>query len=532
MRELNYRIFVATQIIGRAESLRHYTETKEHRPWRENCSRLHETVMQGAAEFRLVSSTERSIQSTALVVDLDGTLVKTDLLLESALALLKRRPHYLFMLPVWLLKGRAYLKQQIARRVSLDVCVLPYRDDLLDYLKTQHTEGRTIALATAGDIQTARQVADQVKLFNLVFASDGITNLSGESKRARLVAEFGEKGFDYAGNDRRDLAVWSSARKAILVNPTGLVSSRIAKVAPVDRVFENQKRGLGDHLAPLRPQHWLKNILLFVPLIAAHRFSETDLLGKALLAFLTFACFASAGYLLNDLLDLSEDRHHPQKRFRLFAAGDLPLSYGLAMIPVLVGLGCIIGMLVSKLFFCVSLTYLALSVTYSLYVKRVVLLDVIVLAGLYTMRILAGSAAVTIWPSDWLLALSTFLFFSLALVKRYGELMIMRTAGGDGAKARGYELSDGELLAAMGIASGYLAVLVLALYINSNTAQALYGRYELIWFLCPLLFYWISHIWLIAHRGRMPDDPVVFALNDRTSRILGLLMLAIAVLAV
>jgi len=177
------------------------------------------------------------------------------------------------------------------------------------------------------------------------------------------------------------------------------------------------------------------------------------------------------------------------------------------------------------------LIYLALSVTYSLYVKTVVVLDVIVLAGLYTTRILAGSAAVAIWPSDWLLAFSTFVFFSLALVKRYGELVVMRAISGDGAKARGYELRDGELLAAMGIASGYLAVLILALYINSNTARVLYGRYELIWFLCPLLFYWISHMWLIAHRGRMPDDPVVFAMSDRTSRILGLLMLAITVLA-
>jgi 4-hydroxybenzoate polyprenyltransferase len=235
--------------------------------------------------------------------------------------------------------------------------------------------------------------------------------------------------------------------------------------------------------------------------------------------------------VINDSFDLPSDRHHPRKRFRSFAAGDLPLSYGLAMSPALVGLGCLIGTLVSPLFLCVLLIYLALSLTYSLHVKKVALLDVIVLAGLYTMRIMAGCAAIAIWPSHWLLAFSTFLFFSLALVKRYGELVIMRTIDGDGARARGYEVSDGELLAAMGIASGYLAVLVLALYISSNTAQALYGRYELIWFLCPLLLYWISHIWLIAHRGRMPDDPVVFAMSDRTSRILGLLMLAVTVLA-
>jgi 4-hydroxybenzoate polyprenyltransferase/phosphoserine phosphatase len=487
--------------------------------------------MKAAVERRVVNPSEQSLGSPALVVDLDGTVVKTDLLLESGLALLKRRPHYLFILPVWLLKGRAYLKQQIARRVSLDVSILPYREELLDYLKTQRAQGRTIVLATACDMQIARQVAEHLKLFDSVLASDGTSNLSGESKRDRLVNEFGEKGFDYAGNHRHDLVVWSSARKAILVNPARLVSSHIARVAPVDRVFEDRRRGLVDYLKPFRPQHWLKNILVFVPLLAAQRLFETDLLGKVLLAFLGFGCVASGGYLLNDLLDLSEDRHHPQRRFRPFAAGDLPLTYGLVMIPALLGFGGLIGLMVSPLFLLALWIYFALSLTYSLYLKKVALLDVIVLAGLYTVRILAGSAAVAIWPSHWLLAFSTFLFFSVALVKRYGELMIMRKIDGDGATARGYELSDAELLAAMGIASGYLAVLVLALYINSATARFFYGRYELIWFLCPLLFYWISHIWLIAHRGKMPDDPVVFAMSDRTSRILGLLMLAITVLA-
>ncbi|HEV2583219.1 MAG TPA: UbiA family prenyltransferase [Ktedonobacteraceae bacterium] len=489
--------------------------------------------MTGAADFRPINSAEQSIQSPPLVVDLDGTLVKTNLLLEAALALLKEKPQYIFVLPVWLLKGKAYLKQQVTRRVSLDVSVLPYREEFLDYLKAQRTEGRSLVLATAGNLQIARQVAEHLKLFDLVFASDGTTNLSGESKRDRLAREFGEKGFDYAGNDRHDLVVWSSARKAIVVNPTRLASSGVASVAQVDRIFifEDPGKRRVDYLKPLRPQHWLKNLLIFVPLLAAHRFEEIALSGKALLAFLAFGCVASAGYLINDLLDLQADRHHPGKRFRSFASGDLPLSYGLAMIPALVGLGYLIGMLVSPLFLYVLLIYLALSLTFSLHVKKVAVLDVILLAGLYTMRIMAGCAAIAIWPSHWLLAFSIFLFFSLALVKRYGELVIMRTIDGDGAKARGYELSDGELLAAMGTASGYLAVLVLALYISSNTAQVLYGRYELIWFLCPLLLYWISHLWLTAHRGRMPDDPVVFAISDRVSRILMLLMLATTVLA-
>ena len=484
--------------------------------------------MTGAADIRLVNSAQ---QSTRLVVDLDGTLLKTNLLLECLLALIKAKPQYIFVLPIWILRGKAYFKQQVACRASLDVSVLPYREELLDYLKAQRTEGRSIVLASAYDVQIARQVADYLKIFDAVFAADGRSNFSSASKRDCLVSEFGEKGFDYAGNDRHDLVVWSSVRGAILVNPTMLVTSGVKRVAQVDRVFEDRRKDRLDYLKPFRLQQWLKNFLVFVPLLAAHRFDEMVLSGRVLLAFLSFGCFASAGYLINDLFDLQADRHHPRKRFRSFAAGELPLSYGLAMLPALLGLGYLAGTLVSSLFVCAVLIYFALNLTYSLYVKKVVLLDVIVLAGLYTMRIMAGSAAIAVWPSQWLLAFSTFLFFSLALVKRYGELVIMRTIDGDGAKARGYELGDGELLAAMGTASGYVAVLVLALYINSDKAQVLYGRYELMWFLCPLLLYWISHAWLVAHRGKMPDDPLVFALSDRVSLILGLLMLAVTVLA-
>jgi 4-hydroxybenzoate polyprenyltransferase len=479
-----------------------------------------------------VSSTERTAAPPVLAVDLDGTLLKTDLLLESLLALLHQKLQYVFVLPLWLIRGKAYLKQQIARRVSLDVSVLPYRNEFLHYLERERAEGRSLVLATANDEQIARQVSDHLKLFDLVFASDGITNLSGKSKRDRLVAEFGEHGFDYAGDHRRDVVVWASARKAIVVGSNPYVRSSAARVAQVERVFEGRPKGPLDYLEALRPRHWLKNLLVFVPLCAAHRVHETDLLAKALLVFLAFGCFASSGYLLNDLLDLSADRYHPQKQFRPFAGGDLPLSYALVMIPVLFGLGCVLGRLLSPLCLEILLIYYALTVTYSLYVKKIVLLDVILLAGLYTLRIIAGSAAVGIWPSYWLLALSMFLFLSLALVKRYGELVIMRGLEGKQAKARGYELKDGELLAAMGTASGYLAVLVLALYISSGTAQVLYGRRELIWFLCPVLFYWISRVWLVAHRGRMHDDPLVFATKDPTSRILILLMLAIAILAV
>jgi 4-hydroxybenzoate polyprenyltransferase len=467
-----------------------------------------------------------------LVVDLDGTLVKTDLLVESLLSLLRQAPLCLFALPFWLLKGRAHLKHEIARRAQLDVASLPYRIVLLEHLRVEHGKGRSIVLATASDGRLTQLVVDHLKLFDSILASDGSTNLSGERKRERLVSQFGERGFDYVGNGSHDVASWSSARKAVVVNPNQGLVRTVAKVTEVQSVFEDRHASFAEYLTALRPQHWLKNLLVFVPVFAAHRFYETELVGRAVLAFAAFSCCASSGYLLNDLLDLSADRHHPSKRLRPFASGQLPLSYGLAMAPVLVVLGLVLAALVSRPLAEVLLVYFALTLTYSLYIKKVVLLDVIVLAGLYTLRIVAGGAAVALWPSDWLLTFSLFLFLSLALVKRYGELVVMRSVDGEYAKARNYEISDAELLASKGTASGYIAVLVLALYIASGEAKAHYGRHEFIWFLCPLLFYWVGYIWLMAHRGRMHDDPLVFALRDRTSRILILLVLGTALLAI
>jgi 4-hydroxybenzoate polyprenyltransferase/phosphoserine phosphatase len=483
-------------------------------------------------KLKQLPPSEPSEPPVPLVVDLDGTLVRTDLLIESLLALLKNKPLLIFALPFWLLKGKAAFKQEVARRISLDASLIPYRSELVEYLKTQRAKGRVIVLATANDKRLAQQVANQLMLFDSVLASDGSTNLSGRRKRERLVNEFGEKGFDYAANGRRDLAVWSSARDALVFNPSKRLMRAVARVTQVQSVFEDHRAGLREYFEALRPPHWLKNLLVFTPLFAAHRFNEAALLGKSLVAFVAFCFCASSGYLFNDLLDLAADRRHPQKRLRPFAAGRLPLSYALNMIPALVVAACLLGVLASRALVGILLLYFALSITYSVFIKKIVLLDVLVLAGLYTLRMMAGSAAVAIWPSEWLLAFSMFLFLSLAFVKRYDELVLMKTMDGDRAKARNYEISDAELLASKGTASGYIAVLVLALYINSGTAKALYGRYEFIWALCPLLLYWVGHIWLVAHRGELHDDPVIFAIRDRTSRILILLMLSAVLLAI
>ncbi len=467
-------------------------------------------------------SPEESAKPLPLVVDLDGTLVRTDLLVESLFALLKRNSLYILLLPFWLLKGRAWLKRQVSQRVTLDAVALPYNRELIEYLRDQRARGRRLILAAGADERVARQVADHLQLFDMVLASDGSCNLSGRQKRDRLMKEFSRKGFDYAGDAGRDIAVWSAARGAILVNPTRGLSRRVARVAEIERVFKQPGRGVAPHIQALRLHHWLKNLLVFVPLTFAFRLSELDLLANACLAFLAFGLCASSVYLINDLADTPADRHHPRKRERPFAAGELSPFSGLFWVFLLLLLSIGVGLALPRPFLGMLVIYFLLNLGYSFTLKRIVLLDVIVLAGLYTMRIMAGAAAVSIWPSSWLLAFSTFLFLSLALVKRYAELVIMG-AETSVAQVRGYQIVDKELLAALGSASGYVAVLVLAIYISSGTAEIHYTRYHLIWLLCPLLLYWISYVWLIAHRGSMHDDPLVFTLKDWVSRIVMLL---------
>lgn len=314
--------------------------------------------------------------------------------------------------------------------------------------------------------------------------------------------------------------------------PTSLSQRSLPGVAQFDGALTDRGSFATEYLRALRPQHWLKNLLVFVPLFGAHLFVQPVQLGRTLAVFLAFCCCASSGYLINDLCDLSADRRHPRKRLRPFASGRLPQAYAMVMAPALAIVGCVLAWTVSNLTLTILLLYLALTLAYSLRFKKVALLDVVVLAFLFTLRIVGGAAAIAIWPAICLLAFSMFLFISLALVKRYAELITMRTVDGERAMARGYELGDAEFLASTGTASGYTAVLVLALYIAGGAAQMLNWRHQLIWLVCPLLLYWLGYLWLIAHRGRMYHDPLVFALRDRTSRILILLMLATVLLAI
>lgn len=473
----------------------------------------------------------RNKQTVPLCVDLDGTLVCTDTLFELLLAWLKRYPSQWWRLPLWWWRGRAYLKRQLAQAVELDVALLPYHQSFLDYLKKEHMAGRRLIMCTAADETVARRVAEHLNIFSDVLASDGVRNLKGSKKATLLSQMFGQEGFDYAGNALSDVLVWQQARQVVVVGASARVQRLAAETKKVEQVFaitESRLRALG---RALRPHQWIKNILVFVPMIMAHRFFDGSVLAAAVEAWLSLSVCASALYVLNDALDLSADRRHTTKRFRPLAAGQLPLSWAVVAIPLLLLVSFLIGSLLPRDFNLILLAYALGSLVYSLWLKQVVLLDVIFLSGLYAIRLLAGAKAADVPISFWLLAFSIFFFMSLALVKRVAELVNLSANQGM-PWGRGYQAEDIRLLATLGATSGYLSVLVLALYINSQEVMVLYQRPELLWVICPLLLYWISRLWLLAHRGQVNEDPILFAFSDKISYALGGLVTLIVILAI
>lgn len=466
-----------------------------------------------------------------LVVDLDGTLIRSDLLVESLLLLAKKAPLRMLAATSWLARGRAYFKCRIAREVTLDVATLPYDRDLIAYLESEKQTGRELVLATGADDSVAKGVADHLGLFDRVFASDGRTNLSGETKRDRLVAEFQLYGFDYVGDGRRDRVVFAAARKAILVHPVRGLRENGEKTTQIERVLDDPPERLEPYLTALRPHQWLKNTLVFAPLALDYHLYQPGLLMQAGLAFAAFSLCASSGYLLNDLLDLPNDRRHPHKKDRPLASGQVPPMHGIIGMVVLL-LGAIAVALFLPLPFLGALVgYYVLSLVYSFRLKDIVILDVLALSILHTLRVVGGALAVGTTLSSWLLAFCIFLFFSLALVKRYAELVLARKIEGFHAHARAYLFEDRELLAALGGSSGYLAALVLGLYIGTRSSHEFLSLYQIFWLDCPLLLYWITYMWLMAHRGHMDDDPLVFGLRDRVSRTLILLMAGVFIAA-
>jgi 4-hydroxybenzoate polyprenyltransferase/phosphoserine phosphatase len=466
-----------------------------------------------------------------LVVDVDGTLLRTDLLHEAALQFVARHPSESWRLVAWTLGGKPRLKAALAGRIGSGAETLPLRDEIVAAIREAQAEGRPVWLASASHRDYVEAVAARIGGIAGIFASDEKVNLSGARKAERLVEAFGEGGFDYAGNGPVDVPVWRVARQALVVGSDGFVR-RVRRDLPDARHISAPRPGLRDYLHSLRMYQWAKNLLIFLPLAAGHNYDAATI-GRALLALACFCLAASSAYIVNDLLDLPGDRDHARKRLRPFAAGIIPIAHGPPLALLLMA-GAAVGALFLPPWFAAVLgLYVVLTLAYSLFLKRRVLIDVITLGMLYTIRVLGGVAAVSIPQSPWLLMFCLFLFLSLAIVKRCAELVRRQAAGeADMLEGRGYRVGDLPVMLGLGAAAGNAAVLVVSLYIMSPEVQRLYTYPERLWLICPLLLYWIGRILILSNRDQMHDDPLIFAFTDRASWVVGLCAAAVVAAAI
>ena len=469
-----------------------------------------------------------------LFVDLDQTLLKGDLLWEGLLGLLRSSPLRCLLIPFWILAGRAAFKQKLARAVSFSPPDLPYRDSVLALIRTAHDEGRKVVLASASPRVWVQAVADHLGGFDAVLATEGDLNLKSETKLAAIQALCADEPFEYVGDSPADIPIWKASARATLVEPRRGLEEALSEGTLVKVVSDAVPEGLGSLLLrELRPPQWVKNTLVFAPLFLAHEWSEGWRLASVVWAFVAFCVVASAGYVFNDLIDLGNDRAHAEKRSRPIASGALPVSAAFLLLGFLASAFIALAVLVlAGATTAMLLLYLVLTFSYSFYFKRRLILDVLLLAGLYGHRLLTGGIAADVMISPWLLVFSAFLFLSLALVKRYSELSLLPESHEDEIRGRAYTKADMPGVQALGQACGMMSILVLCLYVSSEDVAMLYRSPALLWGVVPVMFYWVGRIWAMAWRGRLPGDPVLFAVRDRASYVCGALLVVFVALAV
>ena len=473
------------------------------------------------------SALKENSDNPVLVVDLDGTLLRSDILYETFWSASGRHWQSPFRAARALLEGKAALKRALAKDAQIDVTTLPYDPAVIAYIKDWRARGGQTALVTASEERIARGIGDHLGIFDEVYGSDGVRNLKGANKAAFLTDHYATPGFAYMGDARADIPVWSAAQRAITVNVADGLQKQVDDLAPETEHLSTVPASIKPYLKAVRPHQWLKNILVFLPMLAAHHYNAVTF-AQSLLAFVAFSMIASAGYVFNDLLDLAADRAHPRKCARPFASGALPIAHGTWLGAGLLATGFIIAGSLSVYLFLTLLAYFAITMAYSLDLKRRTVIDICILAGLYTMRIAAGAVATGLTLSVWLMAFSIFFFLALAAVKRQAELIDTAKRGKLGASGRGYLVDDLPIISQVAISAGFVSVLVMALYVNSPTVLAMYHYPQAMWGVCLILLYWITRVVMITHRGHMDDDPVVFAAKDRVSQVCGLAILICA----
>jgi 4-hydroxybenzoate polyprenyltransferase len=461
-----------------------------------------------------------------LVVNLDGLLVRSNFLLESLFYFLAGNSRAAIHLPRWIVAGRSCVRHELAARAPIDAELLPYDEMILRYLRNKRANGRRLVLVSASDQCIVDRVAKHLGLFEEAHGSCSDVALAGPARAKFLVQRFGERRFDYLGRAASDFPVWESARRIVTVDSAPALWRKADDRFPeAEHVLRSPPPSLHQrvsaYVAALRPNQWVKNLLIFVAMSADHNFTAPVVMAS-MIAFVAFSLTASSVYVLNDLFDLPYDRKHKWKRNRPFASGRVPIGHGIALFFGLLTAAIALSVaFLNQSFLLVLGIYIALTTLYSLRLKRVLVMDIIALAGLYTIRVVAGGVVTGIQPSEWLLALSLFIFVALAAVKRQSELVNLVRGGGARAPGRRYVASDLPMIRNFGTSAGYISVLVLALYIHSPEVGELYPHPQVLWGTCPLLLYWISRMLMKAHRGQIREDPIVFAFRDRASLIVG-----------
>lgn len=474
-------------------------------------------------------------QSTAnfslpLCVDLDGTLVRTDTLHEHLIAATSQSTIKTLLSFKYLLAGKAKFKAELAKIRSLPADNLPVNDHVIEFISSQPTE-REKVLVTGATTTTASAVAEKTGLFSSVMASDDLTNLTGEKKRQKLVEKYGEKGFDYIGNDYVDWPVFESANQGYIVsNDQKLIDDTTAQYSHIATI-EQEKSTAKDWMKLLRVHHWAKNLLVFIPLLLEHRIFDIQLIIQSVLCFLAFSLLASATYILNDLHDIHADRQNTTKCKRPLASGAISIAAGIKTCALLLVLLAILLFFLGSSLIAVLAFYLVATLSYTLFIKQILFLDVVTLACLQTLRIIAGIVAINALWSFWVLSFSMFFFLSLALAKRVTELKNLDKENRTESVGRGYEVGDISILMPAGVSAGNISVLIVALYINSEKVIKMYFVPEFLWGLCPLLVYWLGRIWIVTARGYMTEDPLVYALKDKISILIAFAFAACVLLA-
>lgn len=468
-----------------------------------------------------------------LVVDLDGTLIKTDMLYESASLYLLNRPLHIIRFVISIIARLTNTKYTLAQFFDKDVGLLPYNNEVLGWLSSEK-QNRLIVLATATHEILAERIARHTGLFDSVIATNNDINMKGVHKSEILVRKYGSRGFDYIGNSYDDLYVWAQAEKSYYVGSSPDLIRKIKDVSTLDNVFSNGKnRIIKSTVKLLRVHQWVKNILIAIPLLTAHRLLHMDLWVDVIVAIIAFSFTASSVYVLNDISDLWADRNHPKKMMRPLAVADISLIQGWIYCPLLLIAGYLIAYLNLPHAFLATLTaYYTITILYTFKIKKILILDVITLSILYTLRIVAGACVISSSLSFWLLGFSFFIFCSLAFIKRASEIILIgKHTLAATISGRAYSAQDLTIITIMGCSTGYISVLLLSLYVQDPNSHLLYKNPDFIMIACPAMFYWISRIWMLTYRGYMHEDPIVFSLKDPVSWAVGFLVLTSLALA-